>query len=79
MAKQLLVRRYYASLRGRGRHASHGQFERVAEERLPYSVPRYQGPREAYKAVSIVFQHLRGNHRPQLLCGAHFGPRTNDM
>jgi hypothetical protein len=79
MAKQVLVRRYYACLRGRGRHASPGRVGCVAEERLPYSVPRHQGPREAYKAVSVVLQHSRGIRRPRLLHGAHFGPRTNDM
>ena len=79
MAKQILVRRYYAFFRGPGRHASPGRFRGVAEETLPNSVPRHQGPREAYKAVSVVLQHLRGIHRPQLLCGAHFGPKTSDM
>lgn len=79
MAKQVLVRRYYACLRGRGRHASPGRLGRVAEERLPYSVPRHQRPREVYKAVSVVLQHSRGIRRPRLLRGAHFGPRTNDM
>jgi hypothetical protein len=52
------------------------RFGCVAEERLPYSVPRFQGPREAYKAVSVVLHHFRGIRRLQLLCGAHFGPRT---
>ena len=58
MAKQVLVRRYYACLRGHGRHASPGRFGRVAEERLPYSVPRRQGQREAYKTVPVVLQYL---------------------
>ena len=63
MAKQVLVRGYRARFRGCEYHAPDDQVGRVAEERLPNSVSRYQGSRE-FKAVSVVLQHPRGICRP---------------